>query len=353
MASEEKIQLMPLGEIKPYEDAPFKVRLDENMEELVESIKENGVLVPAIARPHTDGGVEMLAGHRRLKACELAGLDKLPVIVKNLDDDTAIILLVDSNLHREDILPSEKAYAYQMKLEAMKRQGKRSDLTCEQVAYKSDKGIITADMCDSITDKNLEGKIIVIEANTLRPEYRTQAHQIVRCTGGNGARPDARGSAVFCEYLYKDKNTRFERYDVLGILKKEHYPEWLTKRLEFEKAIKGNTVFEYGGYHFLPVGIVNVANPFKYISNHTISDKSLGIWSNKYNDRYGKNKIDYTHKGFYNACNKTSCDVFKCLENSKVYIPAENELFEYTGEYKAYEEKAAKTKSKKHKDMER
>lgn len=215
------------------------------------------------------------------------------------------------------------------------------------------KGIINADMCDSITDKDLEGKIIVIEANTLRPEYRTEAHQIVRCTGGNGARPDARGSAVFCEYLYKDKNTRFERYDVLGILKKEHYPEWLTKRLEFEKAAKGNTVFEYGGYHFLPVGIVNAANPFKYISNHTISDKSLGIWSNKYNDCYGKNKIDYTHKGFYNACNKTACDIFKCLENSKVYIPAENELFEYTGKYKAYEEKAAKTKSKKHKDMER
>lgn len=142
MASEEKIQLMPLGEIKPYEDAPFKVRLDENMEELVESIKENGVLVPTIARPHTDGGVEMLAGHRRLKACELAGLDKLPVIVKNLDDDTAIILLVDSNLHREDILPSEKAFAYQMKLEAMKRQGKRTDLTCEQFAHKKSSEIL-------------------------------------------------------------------------------------------------------------------------------------------------------------------------------------------------------------------
>lgn len=136
MASEEKIQLMPLGDIKPYEDAPFKVRLDENMEELVESIEENGVLVPTIVRPHTDGGVEMLAGHRRLKACELAGLDKLPVIVKNLDDDTAIILLVDSNIHREDILPSEKAFAYQMKLEAMKRQGKRSDLTSSQIDPK-------------------------------------------------------------------------------------------------------------------------------------------------------------------------------------------------------------------------
>lgn len=135
----EQIQLLPLGEVKPYEDAPFKVRLNENMEELVESVKENGILVTTIARPHLDGGVEMLAGHRRLKACELAGLDKIPVIVKDLDDDIAIILLVDSNIHREDILPSEKAFAYQMKLEAMKRQGKRSNLTCTQVAYKSDK----------------------------------------------------------------------------------------------------------------------------------------------------------------------------------------------------------------------
>lgn len=142
MANTEEIQLMPLSKIKPYEDAPFKVRLDENMEELVESIKENGVLVPTIARPHTDGRVEMLAGHRRLKACELAGLDKLPVIVKDLDDDTAIILLVDSNIHREDVLPSEKAFAYQMKLEAMKRQGKRTDLTCEQIAHKKSSEIL-------------------------------------------------------------------------------------------------------------------------------------------------------------------------------------------------------------------
>lgn len=215
------------------------------------------------------------------------------------------------------------------------------------------KGIITADMCDSITDKNLEGKIIVIEANTLRPEYRTEAHQIVRCTGGNGARPDARGSAVFCEYLYKDKNTRFERYDVLGILKEECYPEWLTKRLEFEKAVKENTVFEYGGYHFLPVGIVNTALSFEYISKHITTDKSLGLWCNAYVNSYGKNKVDYNHKEFYKTCNKIRCDIFKCLENGKVYLPADHELFEYTGKYKAYEEKAAKTKPKKHKDMER
>ena len=100
------------------------------------------------------------------------------------------------------------------------------------------KTMITADMCDSITDRDLTGEIIVIAPNVLRPEYRTETHQIVRCTGGNGARADARGSAVFCDYLYKDENTRFERYDVLGILKKEYYPEWLTKRLETEKSAK-------------------------------------------------------------------------------------------------------------------
>lgn len=112
------------------------MRFDENMAELVESIKENGVLVPAIARPHPEGGVELLSGQRRLKACELAEIKEITVIVKDLDDDAAIILLVDSNLHREDILPSEKAFAYQMKLEALKRQGKRTDLTSSQIDPK-------------------------------------------------------------------------------------------------------------------------------------------------------------------------------------------------------------------------
>ncbi len=212
--------------------------------------------------------------------------------------------------------------------------------------------MITAEMCDSITDKDFEGEIIVIDPTVLRPEYRTEAHQIVRCTGGNGARANAHGSAVFCEYFHRDRNTRFERYDVLGILKKEHYPEWLTKRLEFEIAIKDKAVFEYGGYHFLPVGVVNASNQLKYISNHTVSDKSLGKWSNGYADIYGKNKIDYKHKEFYKACKDIPCDVFKCLENGKVYLPAENELFEYTGKYKPYTEKS-RTNPKKHKDMER
>ena len=132
----EEIKPVPLSELKPFEQQPFKVILDESMDELVDSIKQSGVLTPVIARPHKDGGYEILSGHRRVKACELAGITEIPVVVKNLDDDTATILLVDSNLQREHILPSEKAFAYQMKLEAMKRQGARTDLTSAQIGQK-------------------------------------------------------------------------------------------------------------------------------------------------------------------------------------------------------------------------
>jgi ParB family chromosome partitioning protein len=121
----ERVQKLPVSQLKPFEEQPFKVLMDESMDELVESIKESGVLSPIIARPHKDGGYEILSGHRRAKACEIAGIKNVPVIVKNLDDDTATILLVDSNLQREHILPSEKAYAYRLKLEAMKRKAGR------------------------------------------------------------------------------------------------------------------------------------------------------------------------------------------------------------------------------------
>ena len=121
----EEIKSVPISELKPFTEQPFKVKLDEDMDALVESIKQCGVLTPVIARPHKDGGYEILSGHRRVKACELAGITDIPVVVKNLDDDTATILLVDSNLQREHILPSEKAFAYQMRLEAMKRKAGR------------------------------------------------------------------------------------------------------------------------------------------------------------------------------------------------------------------------------------
>lgn len=131
----EEIKPVPLSELKPFEQQPFKVLLDESMDELVDSIKQCGVLTPVIVRPHKDGGYEILSGHRRVKACELAGITEIPVVVKNLDDDTATILLVDSNLQREHILPSEKAFAYQMKLEAMKRKaGRPLKENSEQIA---------------------------------------------------------------------------------------------------------------------------------------------------------------------------------------------------------------------------
>ena len=135
----EEIKPVPISELKPFEQQPFKVLLDESMDELVDSIKQSGVLTPVIARPHKDGGYEILSGHRRVKACELAGITDIPVVVKNLDDDTATILLVDSNLQREHILPSEKAFAYQMKLEAMNRKaGRPSNENRSQIGNNSE-----------------------------------------------------------------------------------------------------------------------------------------------------------------------------------------------------------------------
>ena len=132
----EKVQMLPLGELNPFPDHPFEVRDDEEMEKLVDSIRVHGVLMPAIARTRPDGSYELVAGHRRKRACELAGLQEMPVFVREMDDDTATILMVDSNVQREHVLPSEKAKAYKMKLEAIKRQGQRTDLTSCQVGTK-------------------------------------------------------------------------------------------------------------------------------------------------------------------------------------------------------------------------
>ena len=129
----EEIVPMDIKELKPYAEQPFKVLLDGSMDELCESIAQNGVLSPIIARPYSEGGYEILSGHRRVKACELLRIEEVPVVVKDLDDDTAAILLVDSNLQRENILPSEKAFAYKLKLEAMKHQGKA---TSSQIGTK-------------------------------------------------------------------------------------------------------------------------------------------------------------------------------------------------------------------------
>ena len=132
----EKIQELPLSELHPFKNHPFKVKDDEAMMETADSIKQYGVLVPAIARPDPEGGYELVAGHRRHRASELAEKETMPVIVRDLDDDAATIIMVDSNLQRESLLPSERAFAYKMKLNAMKHQGERVDLTCSQVGNK-------------------------------------------------------------------------------------------------------------------------------------------------------------------------------------------------------------------------
>lgn len=135
-AQRETVRDIPIEEISDFPNHPFKVRLDESMMEMADSVKQYGVLVPGLVRPKPDGGYEMVAGHRRKMASELAGKAALPCIVRDLTDEEATIIMVDSNLQREQILPSEKAFAYKMKLDAMKRQGQRTDLTCEPAAHK-------------------------------------------------------------------------------------------------------------------------------------------------------------------------------------------------------------------------
>ena len=135
-AQREKVQEIPLGELHPFRNHPFKVKDDAAMQDTVDSVREYGVLVPAIARPDPDGGYELIAGHRRHHASELAGKETVPVIIRDLDDDAATIIMVDSNLQREELLPSERAFAYKMKLEAIRHQGKRQELTSSQVGMK-------------------------------------------------------------------------------------------------------------------------------------------------------------------------------------------------------------------------
>ena len=135
-ANGEQVQEVPLAELFPFKDHPFQVRDDEAMQKTMESIARSGVLSPGIVRPRKEGGYEIIAGHRRKRGSELAGKTTMPVLIRTLDDDEATIIMVDSNLQREKILPSEKAFAYKMKMEALKHQGKRQDLTCERGVHK-------------------------------------------------------------------------------------------------------------------------------------------------------------------------------------------------------------------------
>ena len=135
-AQRERVQEIPLDQLKPFRNHPFKVRDDQRMLDTVDSIREYGVLVPAIARPDPEGGYELISGHRRKRGCEMAGLQTMPVIIRDLDDDAAVLVMVDSNIQREELLPSERAFAYKMKLEALKHQGALSVLTSSQLGTK-------------------------------------------------------------------------------------------------------------------------------------------------------------------------------------------------------------------------
>ena len=167
----EEVRKIPVAEIHPFEGHPFRVVDDELMQQTVDSIMQFGVLSPAIVRPDPRGGYEMVSGHRRLHACGLAGLEEIPVIVRSLTDDEAVILMVDSNLQRETILPSERAAAYKMKLEALKHQGKRVDLTCDQVGHKLDSKKSVQKVAEDAGESKTQVQRF-IRLNELLPEIR-------------------------------------------------------------------------------------------------------------------------------------------------------------------------------------
>ena len=165
----EQVQQIPIGELFPFKNHPFKVLDDESMQRTVESVEQYGVLSPLIARPRPEGGYEIISGHRRQHAAQLAGLDALPVIVRQMDDNAAVLLMVDSNLQRENILPSERAFVYKMKLEAIKNQGARSDLTCGQIGHKLN-GVKARDIVADESGDNARNVQRFIRLTNLVPE---------------------------------------------------------------------------------------------------------------------------------------------------------------------------------------
>ena len=168
----ERVQQIPLSELHPFEGHPFRVVDDEEMQKTVESVKQYGVLTPAIARPDPDGGYEIISGHRRMRACELAGIKTLPVIVRDMDDDTAIIFMVDANLQREHILPSERAFAYRMKLEAIKHQGAKRDIGSQETSRQVVGKLEAADIIGRDTGESGRQVQRFIRLTELIPEIR-------------------------------------------------------------------------------------------------------------------------------------------------------------------------------------
>ena len=251
----EQVQHLPLSELVPFKDHPFRVVDDEKMMETVESVKQFGVLVPIIARPIEDGLYEIVSGHRRKRACELAGIDEIPVIVRDLDDDEATIIMVDSNLQRENILPSERAKAYQMKLEALKHQGERRDLTSVQVGQKlesqtardmvaQDAGVSTIQVQRFIRLNSLEQPLMdkvdngelaftpAVELSYLKPEEQEWVHAALETTQQTPSLSQAQ------RIKQESKEGKLTAESVLNIMAEEKKPMYNSVTLSYDTLKK-------------------------------------------------------------------------------------------------------------------
>jgi len=256
----EKVREIPLAELHPFKNHPFKVLDDESMQRTVESIARFGVLSPAIARPSPDGGYELVAGHRRHHACELVGMETMPVIVRELDDDAATILMVDSNLQRETILPSERAFAYKMKLEAIKHQGMRSDLTSTQVAQKlsvqqvgDEAGVskdtvrrfirlteLTPELLDMVDQKQIAFNPAV-ELSYLKPEEQKQLLEAMDYAQATPSLSQAQrlkkysqegkcSFEVMCTVMDEEKKTDLDRVIIKQDVLRKYFPKSYTPK---------------------------------------------------------------------------------------------------------------------------
>lgn len=261
---------IPLAELHPFPNQPFAVRDDERMQETAASIKEYGVLTPAVARPLESGGYELISGHRRKRACELAGLAEMPVIVKEMDTDTATIMMVDSNLQRENILPSEKAKAYKMKLEAIKRQGARTDLTSTQVAQKlsveqvgDDAGISKDQVRRYIRLTELEPELQqmvdekkiaftpAVELSYLQPEEQKQLLQAIDSEQATPSLSQAQRMKKMSQAGELDEDK------ILAIMQEEKKPEQVVKRDENSVSFSTDRLRKYFPRSYTPLQMEN------------------------------------------------------------------------------------------------
>ena len=203
--------------------------------------------------------------------------------------------------------------------------------------------MITSVMCCPGSERgNYKDKVIVIKPSVLRPEYRSAVYQLYLATGGNGLNPGGMGTAAYCTNLYTGKRTRFERYDVAGIIKPEQFPAWAKERLSVVREIENTPhCFEYNHLHFVPVGNIPKGIDLKQTTENIKSDRDMGFSKYKWAEQ------TYSHEDFYKASGSSNADVFKCLENGKNYLPGENELFEYMGDIQKHE------KNKNRKEPER